>query len=534
MSDFTQDYYYLKYTSDLRDVLNLDRLLTSAMLVAETKAQTAGKSLSKEESYEAMLLVADNLRTPNPFKNVESFYRAYQNISDNPDWEQLLFTGLRYDRMGSILIPKVLLSKMTEHFTDETRSVLIAEAEKLVPNLKATVDSHKNCRFTLTSTNPLYARVLERIFSDYENVTVSNTSIYTYGFLSEQFDLIISVPAFGGRDLTDESANFMCREYDMVALENLLLHIAPAGKLVIIMPARITFAGGRVNDLRRFVTQMYRLEEIAELPDGIFQNTGIKTFLLVIGDGRTEDVIIRRYEAEGRKTKRGPVEALELKEDTFAMVDELEEIGDWNIDKLLAQQDEEFMRYQASDTRKIPLGEVAEIFRGKSVTKKDTTGAIGVVNISNIGQYDIDYDGLDKLDEEERKVHNYILQEGDVVLPARGTAIRTAVFHEQRYPCIASSNVIVIRPKAKTLSSMYLKLFMDSPVGNGLISSLQQGMTIMNISYKDLKLLEIPFPAYEEQVQVAKEYEDAYQSYIRTISEAERRWNETLTKLQNF
>ena len=56
------------------------------------------------------------------------------------------------------------------------------------------------------------------------------------------------------------------------------------------------------------------------------------------------------------------------------------------------------------------------------------------MNISNIGQYEIDYDGLDKLEEEERKVANYILQDGDVLLPARGTAIRTAVFREQSYP----------------------------------------------------------------------------------------------------
>ena len=504
------------------------------MLVAETKAQNPGKDLSKEEAYEAMLVVADKLCTSNPFKNPDAFYRTYLNMDENPDWEQLLCDGIKYDRMGSITIPSVLLSKMTDHITEETKTILIAEAEKVVPNLKTTVEAHMNCQFTLTSMNSLYARVLGRIFAGYSNVTVVNTSIYTYGFLNEKFDLIISTPAFGGRDLADESANFMCREYEMVALENLLLHIAPAGRLVIVMPARITFAGGRVNDLRKFVTQMYKLEEIAELPDGIFQNTGIKTYLLVIGDGRTEDVIIRRYEAIGRKTKRGPVESLELKEDTFAMVDELEEIGDWSIDKLLAQQDEAFMRYQASDTRKIPLGEVAEIFRGKSVTKKDANGAIGVVNISNIGQYDIDYDGLDKLDEEERKVQNYILQEGDVVLPARGTAIRTAVFHPQSYPCIASSNVIVIRPIANMLNSIYLKIFIDSPIGNSMISSLQQGMTVMNISYKDLKLLEVPFPVIDEQETVAKEYVEAYQNYTKTITEAEKLWKKTLEKLQNF
>ena len=109
-------------------------------------------------------------------------------------------------------------------------------------------------------------------------------------------------------------------------------------------------------------------------------------------------------------------------------------------------------------------------FRGKAITKKDPSGNIGIVNISNIGDYEIDYAGLEHLQEEERKVFNYLLQEGDVLLPARGTAIRTAVFHSQSYPCIASSNLIVIRPDAKMLDSIYLKIFLDSPIGNKLIS----------------------------------------------------------------
>ena len=522
------------YYNGMQGRADLEKRFIKAVLISEVKTANKGRDITKEEAYEAMRLAADNLHIQDPFEGIGDFYQAYIHEFENLHWEDDLYYVMKVGRQGAGLVPDLLFTLMTDHIMEETQSILIAEGEKFVPNLKTIVDNNEGRIFTITSSNPVFCKAMEWIFDGYENVTICNTDIYRYGFLNERFDFILSVPAFGTRDLAADSENFICREYEMVALENLLLHIGTFGKLAIVMPARITFAGGRVNDLRKFVTQMYKLEELAELPDGIFQNTGIKTFLLVIGDGRTEDVVIRRYEAVGRKTKRSLVKALELKEDTFAMADELEEIGDWSIDKLLTQQDEEFMRYQASDTRKILLGEVAEIFRGKSVTKKDENGSIGVVNISNIGQYDIDYDGLDKLNEEERKVHNYILQEGDVVLPARGTAIRTAVFHEQSYLCIASSNIIVIRPKPSMLNSTYLKIFMDSPIGNSMISSLQQGMTVMNISYKDLKLLEIPFPVIEEQQRISKEYTDSYKDYIESISAAEKRWQETLSRLQTF
>ena len=521
------------YYNALRGAMAPTRMLEGALLVAETKAQNNNENMEKEAAYEAMLVVADKLRVQNPFPDVDTFYQAYKSLSDTPDWERMLYQYLSFEGMYTILAPAPLTEEMMSHI-EGGQTVLIAEGEKFVPNLKSTVDAHLDVEFTITSQNLLCEKVLERVFEGYMNVKVIVADIYKYGFINDKFDRIISIPNFAGRDLAEDASNFMCRETDMVALENLLLHISASGELVIVMPGRITFAGGHVNDLRKFVVQMYKLGMIAELPDGIFQNTGIKTYLITVSTGRTEDIVIRKYVAVERKTKRGPVEKMEVGDDTFAMREELEDIGDWNIDKLLTQQDDEFMRYQASDLKKIPLGEVAEIFRGKSVAKKDSTGSIGVVNISNIGQYEIDYDGLDKLDEEERKVANYILREGDVLLPARGTAIRTAVFHKQKYPCIASSNVIVIRPDPKMLDSTYLKIFIDSPIGNSLISSLQQGMTVMNISYKDLKMLDVPFPTIEDQKQVAYEYENSYQDYIQSISEAEQRWKDTLSKLQNY
>ena len=56
----------------------------------------------------------------------------------------------------------------------------------------------------------------------------------------------------------------------------------------------------------------------------------------------------------------------------------------------------------------------------------------------------------------------------------------------------------------------------------------------MNISYKDLKVLEIPFPPLAEQERIAKEYKESYTEYVKSISEAEKRWNDTLGKLQKF
>lgn len=118
-------------------------------------------------------------------------------------------------------------------------------------------------------------------------------------------------------------------------------------------------------------------------------------------------------------------------------------------------------------------------------------------------------------------------------MPARGTVIRIAVFQEQKYPCIASSNIIVIRPNEQLLLGTYLKVFLDSPMGSKVLAGKQQGTIVINTSYKDLKTLEIPLLRLEEQKMIAEEYEQERSRYVESIRLAENRWNEVMDRLQN-
>ena len=528
-----------EYINLLRGYMASDSYVLAAILVAETKEACENREISDEleaRIYEMMLAVADRLDVVNPFKDKAQFvglYKAYGDFTRDLDWEMLVAESIRGFR--HLAVSNALFNEYNSHFKLAADTILIAEGEKFIPNLKRLIDEHPNCSFTITTEHAISFRVINRIFAGYENVEILNASIYQYGFTNNRYDLIFSVPNFGTRNLAQDE-NFMCRDQDAVALENLLLHTTGGGELVITMPARITYAHGKNGELRRFVQQTYCVKEITELPEGTFEGTGIKTYLIDVVNNKPgdDDVIVRRYKAENRKNRRDIASEFVIEEETFVMPDELEELGDWNINKIFSQQDEEWLRFQDSSVRRMAMGDVAEIFRGKSVSKKDPTGSIGVVNISNIGDYDIDYDGLDHFDEEERKITNYLLKEGDVLIPARGTAIRTATFREQSYPCIASSNVIVIRPENKMLNSTYLKLFLDSPLGEKMISSVQQGSTIINISYKDLNDLEIPVPSIEEQQKKADEYAKELTIYRGTIAAAEKRWNEVVDKLREF
>ena len=487
------------------------------------------RAQDREKVYNTMRDIVDRWGIMNPFQDEEKFSTLCAAFDPEITWEDILNL---YDPQKMFRAPKVLIDEMAKQFSKSTKTVLIAEAEKYTPYLTDLIQGHEECRYTITSMNIFSYHILKEMFEEYENVEVLLTSIYEYEFSSQKFDLILCVPVFGGRDMAEDDNQFICREYDLVAFENLLLHLNADGKLSILLPARITFAAGRVRELRNFIQSMYKLLEIDELPVGLFMNTGIKTFLFIVATGRTEDVIIKRLKTDTVNPRREGVNELITEDETFVLGDELAEMDDWNVDRIFASQDEDWLKFENSLIRKEELGNVAEVFRGKAISKKDPMGKIGVVNISNLQDYRIDYDHLDHIDEEERKVANYILQNGDVLLPARGTAIRVSIFKDQGYPCIAHSNVIVIRPNKELLSGTYLKLFLDSPLGNKILTAKQQGTVVINISYKDLKPMEVPVPPMDEQVSIAKEYNEELSRYLETISAAEERWNNVLAKLQ--
>ena len=517
----SNDYIYvlaiLKKTMDMAECL-CDENLNS-------------KEASEDELYNFMIDSANYFEIGNPFSSKEFFLDIYKTIKAIGDIEWTDVFG--YDKLNhNIKVPSILSDLMEENFIDGFQEVLIPDADIFSNSIEKIVNTHNDSHFTLTTNNNLYFKLFSAMFELNDMVDVVRTNVYTYGFSDEHFDLILSVPPFGIRDKANEGSPFICREYEMIALENLSLHLNNEGILSIVLPAKITFGGGKVKELRDFIQSMYCLKEIDELPSGIFNNTGIKTYLLTITTGRTEEVIIKRYVPKKTNFKATEINKLIVKDDTFVLDDELTEMGDWNIDRILESQDDDWMAFQESNVKKEELGNVASIFRGKSVNRKDENGNIGVVNISNIGEYDINYSSLDHLEEEERKVTNYLLKEGDLLIPARGTAIRTAIFNEQSYPCIASSNVIVIRASDDSLSTTYLKLFLDSPLGRKMLIARQQGTTVMNISYKELNNMVIPFPSQEEQEQITKKYNEELKIYKKSIIDAENRWKSVLFELR--
>lgn len=423
------------------------------------------------------------------------------------------------DRMGMIIAPAYLCQYISGRINKlQPKNILITEAEKHLTGLREMVSLIPKVDITFTTQYQLMYILLQLAFGDNEHICIRFESIYRECLLDKRFDYIYSLPVFGHRP--DElSKEFLTRDSDGIALENMLDHLSEKGNMDVILPAKITFAGMGFEKLRLHVTENFNVGNIYILPEGTFRpTTSVKTYLLSISTEPTAKIEIGTFELNKK--------VIEIKDKKTLSTKEFLAHDDWRIELLLAEDDENIQRFKSSNLPKVKLKDIAEVFRGKSILKKDTSlGNIAVLNISNIENGELNYRDMGTIDEEERKIKRYELTDGDVVLSCRGTAIKSAVFAAQEKTVIASANLIVIRPQKKVKGEI-IKIFFESPIGLAIIKSFQRGTTIMNINYADIMEMEIPLLPLEKQEQMVAQYNQERQLYKKMIQKAEVRWSD--------
>lgn len=511
----------------LRDISSREQLLTEFLRVKMTSKEIQDNIEIKEDSQRLFQVMKKTTEEELGFfpADRDDFFPIFKAL-EKLDPFIFILEIYKNDRMGMVISPPSLTKYIKERIEKiNPSSILITEAEKHLAGLKEIIASNNNIPITLTTQYHLMNKFLRYIFSDYSNVKIVFESIYRDCLVDKQYDYIYTLPIFGSKG-ESTSKSFMTEDTDGIAMENMLNHLNDKGVLDIILPAKITFASQGYEKLRSYIKSNFTLRNIYILPEGTFKpTTSIKTYFFSIekeDKGNTEvgmlEVLKNKFEVKDQKV---------LKQKEFS------KHKDWRIEVLLSADDEDLRRYKSSSLEKVKLKDVAEVFRGKSILKKDTIiGDISVLNISDIYNGEIDYSALDTIAEDERKIKRYQLEDKDVLLSCRGTAIKSAVFEQQDKIIIASANLIIIRGKEKILGE-YIKIFLESPIGLAIIKSFQRGTTVMNINYLDIMELEIPLLEITKQEEMINLYNKEKSIYKKKIEEAETNWNKIKDGLYN-
>ena len=264
------------------------------------------------------------------------------------------------------------------------------------------------------------------------------------------------------------------------------------------------------QEFRKELLESGMLEGVVLLPEGVLLNTGIQIAMLVLSENNNRIKMVNAasyYEKIKFRNVLTDTERNRILDLYFNGVANLED-GNHSDDyievapRTIADNTYSFdpMRYVLDEkvcftnARKLSEG-TQDIFRGAQITsdkQKEMSNLGGkapnayLLNLSNISNGYMDEALVEVHIDKIEKYKKYMLQDGDVIISARGTKISTAVAENiQDRNIIATGNLIVVRCN-DTLEPYYLKAFFDSDDGNLCLSVAQTGSTIFAINPKQL------------------------------------------------
>lgn len=123
-----------------------------------------------------------------------------------------------------------------------------------------------------------------------------------------------------------------------------------------------------------------------------------------------------------------------------------------------------------------------------------------------------------------KDIQRFLLQEGDVVLLAKGNSIRAGYVTTNiaKLNVIASANFILLRPNNDKLLGEVLVAYFNSPAGQSMLDATSTGAIIKNINLSNIKKMEIELPDLNKQHEIAELFHASNQAYQSTINLAEQ------------
>lgn len=301
------------------------------------------------------------------------------------------------------------------------------------------------------------------------------------------------------------------------------------------------------QEFRKELLESGMLEGVVLLPEGLLLNTGLQIAMLVLSENNDcikmvnaasyyEKIKYRNMLTDTEKDR-----ILDLcfngganlgngnhSDDYMEVTPETISDNTYSFDPMRYVLDEKVCFTKA---RKLSEG-TREIFRGAQISsdkQKEMSNFGGeapngyLLNLANISNGYMDEDLVEVHIDKIEKYKKYMLQDGDVIISARGTKISTAVAENIKdRNIIATGNLIVVRCN-DTLEPYYLKAFFDSDDGNLCLSVAQTGSTIFAINPKQLCELQYDALDMEKQKRIAVKEESLINELRESIN-----WVETL------
>lgn len=295
----------------------------------------------------------------------------------------------------------------------------------------------------------------------------------------------------------------------------LITNMPKDGKVVALIPEFILFKNYD-KEIREFIVSNKYLEGLISLPSRAVKWTGIKLYMAIFSNNNES---FKYFDAEKELAKYSirdlsKVSTVETIFNLYNNVQQRFTIKDINpIDFDLTPSTIANTKLNELIKDGVKLSDICEINRGEQGTISKfsdviTSEATGykILTSSNIENGLINFDQLKSIKEGE-KYDKFTLKKGDMVVTTKSTTVKFAVLlDEPKDKIIVTGGMYFIRPISNKIDSTFLKIFFESKLGKGIISSCLKGTIIKALNYTQFSEIRVPCPSIAKQKELSKKY----------------------------
>lgn len=275
------------------------------------------------------------------------------------------------------------------------------------------------------------------------------------------------------------------------------------------------------------------LEGIIELPAGSLSFTGIKVYMLVFSRNNKEVKFIDASNLISADNKRYvnlelPIKIIkEMYYSNEVKTKPIEELID--IPNLCPST---IMLDVKKLENGVKLKELADVFIGNQYTLgvfeskgliSDKKTGYRILTSSDIENGMVRWESLRSVDMKDGKFDKFAVQFGDVVVTSKSSKIKTVVVDiKPNEKILVTGGMLIIRPQLDKLNPTYLKMFLDSKMGQSALKSIQKGNIIVTFTASGLSTIHIPMIDIEKQQEKAERYNQMLSTLATYKQEIER------------
>lgn len=528
----------------------------SQIMLAENSAQDKlnlyAEGMDKMvENPDLPKLFRDILRnTYIPYRDPDTLNRFLKEIAefnyDNSEdlgnaFEYLLSIMGSQGDAGQFRTPRHIIDMMVEIVAPQKNETILDPACGTAGFLisaynyikKHNVDENGNSTLTSDDRN----RMTEN-FEGYDispdMVRLSRVNMYLHGFTApriheydtltsqgrwdDNFDVILANPPFmtpKGGITPHKRYRVDAKRAEVLFVDYIAEHLNPTGRAAIIVPEGIVFQTQTAyKNLRKMLVEEGYLYGVISLPSGVFNPyTGVKTSILLIDKAlarQKDGIVFIKMNNDGfdlgaqrREIKQNDIPDIL---DILNLYKMGEEILDTSLAVIVAKEEIRKTQYvlvaekyknetvPCGEWPMVELGELCEITRGTSITKRDLLD--GSVPVIAGGQKPAYY-------------HNTSNRQGKVITVSGSGAYAGFVNY---FECpIFASDCSTIQSNKETIDIEYIYYILKAKQDE--IYRLQSGMGQPHVYAKDLKQIKIPVPPISIQKDILKDIHQ-YRSVI--------------------